>query len=79
MATRSQDYLLSCAESIEGSKLPSGEQVLGHFLYRHTVIKEDISTAARHTMDRVDEFWLRAKIPTKHRPDSVKKLKELFY
>ena len=29
-------------------------------------------------MDYLDEFWLRTKILTKHRPDSVKKLKELF-
>jgi len=79
MATRSLDFLLSPAAGIEGSKLPSGEQVLGHFLHRHSVLKEDISTAANRTVDRVEDFWLRAKIPTKHRPDSIKKVKELFY
>jgi len=72
MATRSQDYLVSWAEGIEGSKLPSGKQVLGHFLYRHNALKEDIRTASNNTIQRVEDFWFRAKIPIKHRQDSIK-------
>jgi hypothetical protein len=58
--------------------LSDGNQVLGHFLHRHNVLKEDIRTAANNTIKRVEEFWFRAKIPIKHRQDSVKKLEQLF-
>ena len=78
VATRSQDYLVSWEEGIEGSKLPSGNQVLGHFLYRHNSLNEDIRTAANKTIQRVEDFWFRAKIPIKHRQDSIKKLEQLF-
>ena len=80
VATRShsQEYLVTSADSIEGSKLPSGKQVLSHFLHRHNGLKEDIRTAANRTIERVEYFWFRAKIPIKHRQDSVKKLETLF-
>jgi len=78
MATRSHDYLVGPAEGIEGSKLPSGKQVFGYFLYCHNVLKEDIRTAATHTIERVEDLWACAKIPTKHHRDSVKKLEQLF-
>ena len=78
VATRSQAYLVSCAEGIEGSKLPSVKQVFGHFLHRHNVLKEDIQTAANHTIERVEDFWIHAKILIKHRQDAIKKLEQLF-
>ena len=79
MAKRSHDFLVSPAEGIEGSKLPSGKQVLGHFLHRHNVLKEDIRTAATRTVERVKDFWFRAGIPIKHRQDSIKKLEQFFF
>jgi len=54
------------------------KQVFSHFLHRHNVLKEDVRTAATFTVERVEEFWFRAKIPTKHRQDSIKKLEQLF-
>src|SRR6218665_2067068 len=50
MATRSHDYLVSPAYGIEGSKLPSGKQVLGYFLYHHTIRKEIVHLTATHTI-----------------------------
>jgi len=79
MATRSQDFLVSPAEGIVGSKLPSGKQVLGHFLHRHNILKEHVRTAATSTLERIEDFWLRARIPIRHRQDSIKKLEKLFY
>lgn len=80
MATlRSNDYLVSCAEGIDGCKLPSGKQALGHFLHRHSILKEEIRTAANNTIIRVEEFWSHAKIPVKHRQDSIKKIEQLFH
>lgn len=78
-ATRSKDFLVSTVETIQGSKLPSGEQVLGLFLYRHNVLKEDIRTAATYAIEQAEQFWVCANIPTKHRKDSIQKLEELFY
>jgi len=77
-ATRSKDFLLSTVETIEGSKLPSGEQVLGLFLHRHRFLKDDIRTAATYTIEKVEEFWVCGNIPVKHRQDSIKKLEKLF-
>jgi len=77
MATSSHDYLVSPAHGIEGSKLPSGKQVLGYFLYHHTIRKEIVHLTATLTIQRVEEFWCRAQIPVKHQQDSIKKL-ELF-
>ena len=42
VTTRSQDYLIKWQEGGEGSKLSSGKQVLGHSLYLHNFLKEDI-------------------------------------
>jgi len=53
-------------------------QVFGHFLHRHNVLKENIRTAANHTIEIVEDFWSRAKIPVKHRQDSIKKLEQIF-
>ena len=74
-----QDFLVAPAEVVGGSKLPSCEQVLGNFLYRHSVMKQDIRTAVADTIERVEDFWLRAKIPIKHHQDTIKKLEQLFY
>src|SRR6218665_1262793 len=77
MATRSHVYLVSPAYEIEGSKLPSGKQVLGYFLYHHTIRKEIVHLTATHTIQRVEELWCSAQIPVKPQQDSIKKL-ELF-
>ena len=45
MALLSQIYLVSPDDGIEGSKLPSGKQVLRYFLYLKKVLKEDIRKA----------------------------------
>ena len=75
VATRSQVYLVSCAEGTEGSKLPFTEAFTGHFLHRHCVLKVDIRTAAAsHTTEIVEDIWFHAKIPIKHRQHSVRKL-----
>lgn len=79
VGTCSQDYLVGCIEVIEGSKLPSAKQVFGHFLHRRTILKEDVRTAANSTIERVESFWFKAKIPVRHRQDSIKQLEQIFY
>ena len=45
VTTRSQVYLVSCAEGIEGSKLPSVQQVFGHFFHCHNVLKRYLTSS----------------------------------
>ena len=35
-------------------------------------------TAANHTIEKVEDFWIHAKIPIKHRQVSIRKLEQLF-
>src|SRR6218665_1914548 len=78
MATRSQDNLELPADGIEGSKLPSGKQILGYFLYQHTIRKEIVHLAATLTIQRVEKFWCRAQIPVKHQQNSIRMLEQLL-
>lgn len=71
-------FLLSAESDILGAKLPSNQQVLGHFLHRHLELKKPIRTAATTTVKKVEEFWNRARIPTKHSQDIIKKVEKLF-
>src|SRR6218665_2157837 len=77
MATRSQDNLELPADGIEGSKLPSGKQILGYFLYQHAIRKEIVHLAATLTIQRVEKFWYRAQIPVKHQQNSIRMLEQL--
>lgn len=80
--TREKMYLLDTfADDIKGSKLPSNRQVLGHFLYRHRkgFDGETLRCAATKTVEKIQEFWDRARIPVRHKQDSIKKVEVLFY
>ena len=39
---------------------------------------KDIWPAANHTIEKVEDFWMHAKIPIKHRQVSIRKLEQLF-
>jgi hypothetical protein len=76
--TRGNDYLVHPAESIEGGKLPSREQVLGYFLHHHINQNKTVRMSATETVSRVEEFWSQAGIPMQHRQDVIKKIERLF-
>jgi hypothetical protein len=78
MQTRKNDYLISPVERIEGSKLPSRRQALGHFLYLHQNQRKSVREASSALIDRVQEMWKMAGIPTRHKQDAIKKIEELF-
>jgi hypothetical protein len=80
-STKSREpvYLLrKYVEEIRGLKLPSNQQVLGHFLYLHREQTMTVREASRNTVERTEEFWSRARIPVRHRQDSIKKVEALF-
>jgi len=80
-STKSREpvYLLQkYVEEIRGLKLPSNQQALGHFLYLHREQKMTVREASTNTVERTEEFWSRARIPVRHKQDSIKKLKPYF-
>lgn len=54
-------------EEIRGLELPSNRQALGHFLFLHRQQKKTIREASTDTIDIVEDFWNRARIPVRHK------------
>ena len=76
---RNKIYLIgNYIEEINGSQLPSIEQVLGHFLYLTSEKGLGIREAATLTVERVLEFWERAAIPTRLKCHCIKKVEKLY-
>ena len=65
-------------EDIKGSKLPSNKQVLCFFLHNHNILQEGIRDSATKTVEKVAEFWNRARIPIRHKQDCIKQVIGLF-
>ena len=61
-------------ENIKGSKLPSNKQVLCFFQHNHNMLHETVRDSATKTVEKVLEFWNRARIPIHHKQDCFKKL-----
>ena len=76
--TRTSGYMVSTSDEILGSKLPSRGQSLAYFLHRHQSLKETVREAANRTVEKVEEFWTRARIPTQDKGRAAKKVEALF-
>lgn len=71
-------YLMSKSEeTIRGSKLPSKGQVLRVFLHQHIDNKKDLRESAEVIYKEVQNFWERARIPTKRKDHITEKILEL--
>ena len=71
---RKNVYLLGRYEDdIKGAKLPSNEQVLCFFLYNHNKLNLTIKESATKTVEKVIEFWDKARIPIRYKYDCLKK------
>ena len=66
-------------EEINGAKLPSNRQVLGHFLFLHQKKALQIRDSSRVTVERVVEIWMKASIPIRDKQNCITKLEKLFY
>ncbi|KAK0072222.1 hypothetical protein PV326_000294, partial [Microctonus aethiopoides] len=51
-------------EDFDGRKLPSIKEVMSVFLYQKMVLKLDYKQSPRNTIDKVNEKWCQAGIPT---------------
>lgn len=70
--------MITTQDDIAGAKLPSKQQVLSYFLHCHLKQKETVRFAATRTVEKVQEFWDKARIPVRHKQDMTKKVEKLF-
>ncbi|KAK4316951.1 hypothetical protein Pmani_011929 [Petrolisthes manimaculis] len=76
---RRKVYLIeNYEEDIKGFKLPSNKQISSFFLYNHNMLKETAHASATKTIEKVSEFWDRARIPIRHKQDCIIKVTGLF-
>ncbi|CAH0395707.1 unnamed protein product [Bemisia tabaci] len=68
-------YLIgSYFSQIVGSKLPSNGDALKVLFFNIREVKHSLRESAHLVIDEILSFWNKARIPTKHRSDCVKKL-----
>ncbi|KAK0177260.1 hypothetical protein PV328_001332 [Microctonus aethiopoides] len=65
-------------ENFEGRKLPSMKEVMSVFLYQKTILKLDHKQSLRNTIDKVEEKWSQAGIPTCGKTYALRKFKKLL-
>ena len=76
---RSDVYLLDKLEDdIKGFKLPSNCQALGYLLHLHLKLNKTIKTAVSDTVEKVELFWERARIPVRQTYNSKKKFEKVL-
>lgn len=72
-------YLVGAMKNqILGSKLPSNQDCLSVLFNNMRNVRLNLSEAANLVIDECEIFWRKARIPTKDKSDSVKKLKKLY-
>ena len=72
-------YLLSPLDQITGNKFPSNKQALGRILhikmYNRNITNRE---ASRLVVGEIEQFWEKARIPTKYEHNSIDKLEALY-
>lgn len=66
-------------ETITGARLPSGRDVMKNFIHYHRKMKLTVSQCAHQVYDVLLPFWNKSRLPVRHKPDVVKKIKDLYY
>lgn len=78
-ASRERIFLIGVMqEGIEGNKLPSVRQVLQVFFYELRSEKGTVRSSATRAIRLAEEFWQKARIPTKRTQKSIEKLEEIY-
>lgn len=79
--TRSSNYVWLFGyptESITGSRLPSGRDVLTNYIYFHHTKKLSISDSAVVVRSDILPFSEKSRLPIKHKQHILKKIKDLY-
>ena len=71
-------FIVSAKEKLTGSKLPSKGEVLSNFLHYHQDEKLTIGSSADAVVNKVTEFWEKARIPIIRKDHSIAKLQKLY-
>lgn len=75
--TRSSNYVWLIgypAESITGSRLPSGRDVITNFIYSHRTKKLTISDSAILVYNNIVPFWEKSRLPMRQKQHILKKI-----
>lgn len=79
--TRSSNYVWLIGyptESITGSRLPSGRDVMANFIYFHRTRKLSISDSAVLVYNNIVPFWEKSRLPIRHKQHILKRIKDLY-
>ena len=80
-STRSTDniWLLGHpCDILRGARLPSGREVLKNLMYYHRKQKMTISASAQRVYDNLMLFWLKSRLPVRHKANIILKIKDLY-
>lgn len=80
-STRSKDIIWLIGHpsgTITGARLPSGLDVMQNFVYYHRKQKLTVADSAQHVYDQLMPFWLKSRLPVRHKPNIVLKIKDLY-
>ena len=55
-----------------------GMDVMQHFVYYHRKQKLTVADSAQHVYDQLMPFWLKSRLPVRHKPNIVLKIKHLY-
>ena len=75
---RSDIFIVSAREELTGAKLPSKGEVLSNFLHYHQDKKLTIGSSADVVVNKVTEFWEKARIPIIRKDHSIAKVQKLY-
>src|SRR6476469_1228532 len=81
ISTRSKDFVWLIGhpcEIITGARLPSGRDVMKNFIFYHRKHNLTIADSAQRVYDQLLPFWLKSRLPVRHKPDIIKKIKDLY-
>lgn len=79
-STRSRDiaWLIGHPrDNITGARLPSGRDVMRNFVYYHRHQKMTIAKSAQQVYDQLLPFWIKSRLPIRHKPNIIQKIKDL--
>ena len=56
-------------DDIMGAKLPSNRQALAYFLHLHHEKQLTVRESSTAAIEKIEDFWQRARIPMRHKQD----------
>jgi hypothetical protein len=80
-STRSRDIVWLIGhpcDMITGARLPSGRDIMRNFVYYHRQQKLTVAENAQRVFDKLLPFWMKSRLPVRHKPNIIQKIKDLY-